>query len=83
MGSTGLVRMSAIQAMLMACAPGHRIEPREHRHWVYYAGKVYRGLPMGKHGHRRNVEIEIGHVRSLVRFLGIDTKCARKHLEEL
>ena len=69
--------------MLDECAPGAGIEAKKHRHWVRYAGKTYRGLPLGRHGRRENPEIEIGHVRQLIRFLGIDEECARQAIPAL
>ena len=74
--------MSAIRTMLEACAPGFRIEEKLHRNWVRYKGKTFPGLPKGEHG-KGDPEIEIGHVRKLIRFLGIDQSCAEKHLPTL
>lgn len=70
--------------MLDACAPGSRIEQKLHHFWVFMpnTGPVYRGLPLGKHGTRRNPEIEIGHVRRMARSLGI-LECAQEQIENL
>ncbi len=77
------VRMAEIVAMLNACADGHEIQTTDHHHWILFNGKTFRRIPLGKHGHRRNVEVEIGHVRSMVRHLGIDSGCAKKHITTL
>lgn len=37
---------------------------------------IYRGLPLGAHGKRSNPEIQIGHVRHMIREFGIDLECA-------
>jgi hypothetical protein len=71
-----VVRLDDVFLMLDRCAAGHtRRASREY--WrVTYNGKTYRALPLGSHGRRHNPEIESGHVRSLVRHLGIDRACA-------
>jgi hypothetical protein len=80
MASTGLVSLKEIEEMLAACAPGARIEAKVHHNWVHYNGLTYRGLPRGAHGHRRNPEIQVGHVRKMARHLGI-LDCAKRHLD--
>jgi hypothetical protein len=82
MGSTGLVTLKEIRKMLDDCAPGAIIESKLHHNWVRYAGKTYRGLPLGKHGARHNPEIEVGHVKRMARFFEI-LDCARKSLPAL
>jgi len=62
--------------MLGVCAQGYRIEMKLHFRWVYLNGLIYRTLP--KHD-----EIEMGHVRKMIRFLGIDPDCAKKNLAAL
>lgn len=77
-----VVRLDDVWAMLRACAPGCRPKETDH-HWaVTYQGKTYRRLPLGSHGRRHNPEIEAGHVRQMVRFLGIED-CARRRLPDL
>lgn len=66
--------------MLRACAPGHNVHEETHHYWVYFRDKSYRNLPKGEHG-KRDPEIEIGHIRKMIRNLHIDEECARKHLE--
>ena len=87
MGSSGVVTLEQIIAMLEACAPGYEREEKEHHHWVRYNGRVYWRLPKGAHRHRGarsgRAEIEIGHVRKMVRFLDIDSDCAAQHLPAL
>lgn len=82
MVSSGLVPLKAIRKMLDACAPGARIVAKKHRNWVLYKGLTFRGLPLGEHGRRENPEIEIGHVKTMARHLGI-LDCARRLLPQL
>lgn len=76
MPTSGLITLKEISEMLDACAPGARIEPRKHRFWVYYNGLIFRNLPLGPHGNRRNPEIEVGWVKRMARHLGI-LECAK------
>ena len=55
--------------MLDDCAEGYSIRISVHHRRVTYNDKIYPSFP--KHD-----EIELGHVRSLVRHLGIDKDCA-------
>lgn len=68
--------------MLQQCAPGYEKEAKTHNWHVKYSGKTYPTLPLGPHGRRQNPDIEIGHVRSMIRFFGIED-CAKKHLKQL
>jgi len=61
-----------IKRMLESCAPGHSIRLATHSRVVTYNGKVYRALP-------KYDNIELGHIRKMVRHLGIDRECAAKH----
>ena len=78
MGSFGTVPLRTVKKLLQECAEGSELKRKKHRYWVLYNGKTYRGLPLGQHG--KKTEIEIGHLRSMVRFLGIDTDCAAKFI---
>jgi len=82
MTPAGLVTFKALREMLDACAPGARIVPKEHRNWVLYNGLTFRGLPLGEHGHRKNPEIQVGHIRKMARHLGI-LDCAKRHIQLL
>jgi len=68
--------------MLDTCAPGHVFTEKLHHYWVTFSGKTYTTLPKGSHSDRGQrsgqAEIEIGHVRKIVRFLEIDKACARR-----
>lgn len=66
------VPQSAVFRMLDECAPGHTKRRATHCWLVGYRGKTYRSLP-----DYRN--IELGFVRKMVRFLGIDRECAAGH----
>ena len=79
MTSSGTVRLSSIFEMLNHCAKGYERKESKHYNIITYREKAYRNFPKGYHG-EKNPEIEKGHVRKLIRFLGIDEDCARKHL---
>lgn len=53
---------------------------KEHRHWVRYNGRTYRGLPKGGHG---KLEVKIGTIEQMVTYLRIDTTCAQKQIASL
>ncbi len=78
----GQIRLKLVWKMLKKCAPGYERVQKTHNWRVTWQGKAYYRLPLGSHGHRRNAEVEIGHVRSLVRYLGIE-ECAERELEQL
>ena len=82
MATRGQVRLKNILKMLRKCAPGYTFEEKTHLHWVRYQGRTFR-LPQGKHGVGNNAEIEIGHVRGLVKHLDIDPDCAKRQLPQL
>ena len=65
--------------MLDACAPGYAIVEKPHKYWVLYNGRTFRALPKGKQG-SDNPEIERGHIKKMIRALGIDQEHARKFL---
>lgn len=82
MGSKGMIRLSAVFEMLDLCAPEHVRVAKTH-HWrITFAGRTYPTLPLGKHGHRRDPEIERGHVRKLIRHFGLED-CAKQILPDL
>ena len=68
--------------MLGICAPSAKIiEFGDHRYAVKFNGKIYPGLPKGKHGVKpQRSEIKIGKVRHMIDLLGIDRECAFKQL---
>jgi hypothetical protein len=66
------VAYSTIVRMLDNCAAGYTIRRSTHGRVVEFKGKVFRDLP-------KYDDIEIGHVRKMVRNLGIDQACARKY----
>lgn len=65
--------------MLSECARGYTITRKKHRYWVTYKSTTFRGLSTGEHGSKA-ADVQIGLVRSLVRYLDIDLDCAKKHL---
>lgn len=83
MNSFGQVALKDIWRMLDDCAPGHTRKAREHNHLIRFAGRTFSSLPLGKHGKRENPEIEVGHVKQMVRQLAIDLDCVKRHLPQL
>ena len=65
------VRFKNVLKMLDDCAPGYTIRLATHSRVVQYRGKTDRNLP-------KFDEIELGHLRSMARHLGIK-ECAAKH----
>ena len=61
-----------VKRMLDDCAPGYTIRLANHSRVVTYNGKVYRALPKHK-------TIELGHIHKMIRYLGINQTCAKKH----
>ncbi|MBI5486271.1 MAG: hypothetical protein HY905_02945 [Deltaproteobacteria bacterium] len=82
MPSSGTVALLAIWAMLDACAPGHTRRQRVHNWLIRWGDRAYPRLPVGEHGRRQNPEIEVGHVKQMVRLFGIE-ECAKRFLERL
>jgi hypothetical protein len=80
--SSGTVPLQDVWDMLGACAPGHTKKATKHNWVVYYNGLTYHRLPLGEHGSRNNPGIQIGHVKSMARHLGI-LECAKQHIERL
>jgi hypothetical protein len=66
------VAYSDILRMLEKCAVGSNVRLATHSRVVSYNGKVFRDLPKFQN-------IELGHIRKMVRHLGIDPDCAKKH----
>jgi hypothetical protein len=66
------VRYADVLKMLETCAPGFSLRLATHSRVVSYAGKVYRKLP-------KFDDIELGHIRKMVRHLGIAQECAKSH----
>lgn len=62
--------------MLEACAPGDTIRLATHSRVVKYNGKVFPSLP-------KRENLEMGYIRKLIRTLGIDPACAKKHIPGL
>jgi hypothetical protein len=69
--------------MLDECAPGHTKKGREHNWFITWNGRSHWRLPRGEHGARKNPDIEIGHVKNLVRQLQIPEDCVAKQLPQL
>lgn len=75
------VKLNDIWSMLDDCAKNHTRKASREYWAITFNGKTYRSLPLGPHGRRENPDTEAGHVRSLIRHLGISRECAEKHLD--
>jgi hypothetical protein len=73
---SALVGYDVVTKMLEDCAKGHNIFLADHFRRVLFNKKTYPSLPKAK-------EIEIGHIRSMVRHLEINQECATKHIPGL
>jgi len=71
-----VVSFAQVSRMLATCAPGHAVRMATHSRVVTYLGKVYLRLP-------KFDQIELGHVRKMVRYLGIDRDCATSCIPNL
>jgi hypothetical protein len=67
-----VVSLDEVWAALNQCAKGWTANPSKEYWRVYYKGKTYYRLPLGKHGKRVNPEVEAGHVRTMARLFGIE-----------
>lgn len=83
MGSLGQVPLKQVWAMLDECAPGHTRKARVHNYCINYRDRSYPSFPLGPHGKRENPSIEIGHVKKMVRYLGLDPECVGRLLPQL
>jgi len=68
--------------MLDACAPGYERRERVHNWLVTYGQLSFPRLPRDTHNKRRDPDIQIGHVRQMVKLFGI-LDCAKKYIEQL
>ena len=67
------VSFDDVLRMLKECAPGFTWRLATHSRVICYNGRVFRAFP--KHSH-----IELGHIRKMVRYLGIDRTCVAKYI---
>ena len=82
MATHGLIAWKKIAKMLNECARGWREEAKIHKKWIYFGNFEPFKLPLGEHGKRDNPDIQVGHVRGLVRHFDI-AECAEGELEQL
>lgn len=68
--------------MLDDCARGYTKTETQHNWRVSFGASTYPNLSKGKHGARRNPEIQIGQIKQMVRLFGIQD-CAKRHIERL
>jgi len=71
-----LIAQSLVKDMTEKCAPGSTWTPGTHSFKVKYDGRCYPSLP-------KHQDIEIGHIRKMVRHLQIDRKCATAQIPAL
>ena len=62
--------------MLKACAPGFSWADSTHFRVISWNGQTYHAFP-------KLDNIEIGHIRKMVRTLGISKECANRHIPKL
>ena len=77
MVSSGQVSFRKISEILDRCAPDHITKDTTHKRFVYFGGKMA-VLPRGPHGRRKKYDIEIGHVKQLIRLFNL-CDCVRTH----
>jgi hypothetical protein len=65
--------------MLDECASGYTYREGKHNYHVRWRDRIFVRLSTGEHG-RSDPEIQIGHVRGLVRQLAIEWECAKRHI---
>jgi hypothetical protein len=82
MTSSGTVPLKKIWAMLDECAPGWKKIERTHNWVVQYNQITFPRLPKGDHGARNNPDIQVGHVKQMVRLFQI-VPCAQKKIPTL
>jgi hypothetical protein len=61
-----------VKKMLDECAPGYTLRLATHSRVIKYNSKVFPSFP-------KFDSIELGHIHKMVRHLGIDKDCAKKH----
>ena len=59
-----------------ACAPGWRPKPYTHNSCIMYGKRTFPSFP--KHD-----RVDVGHIKRMIKHLGIDMDCARQHLKVL
>lgn len=70
------VPLDTVLKLLEECAVGHSIRPTTHFFIVTFNGKSFPTLPTYKN-------TELGHIRSMVRALGINKECANQYIPRL
>jgi hypothetical protein len=68
--------------MLADCAPGHAVKRRDHNFCVTFRGRSFPQLPTGAHG-SKDPEIQLGHVRQMVRQLELAADCVNRSFPDL
>lgn len=79
MSSNGCAPLSDIFKMLDNCASCHTRKAGDHYWTVKFKGKIYYTLPKGKYS-SKYPDVEIGHIKKLIKHLSIDEGCAKKYL---
>ena len=77
MVSSSQVSSRKISEILDRCAPGYTTKDTTHKRFVYFDGKMA-VLPRGPHGRRKKYDVEIGHVKQVIRLFNI-SDCVREH----
>jgi len=73
MASVGQVPQEKVWDMLNGCAPGWTCKETEHAFKIMWERRTYPSFPKHK-------QVDIGHVRKMIRHLEIPKECTEKHL---
>lgn len=80
--SRGGAPVSAVFAMLDRCASGYKVRPKEHRIWILFGAKTYRGLPKGGHS-ERDYTVPPSTIRQIQRFFDLDPDCVEECIPQV
>ena len=69
------VALDEVWSMLDKCLAGYERKASKEYWTIKHQGRSYRRIPIGPHGRKNKVQVEAGHIRSLVRFFEI-RECA-------
>ena len=76
MASAGQVPQKKIWDMLDECAPGWNKNETDHFICLRWKSRTYPSFP-------KHPQVDIGHIRKMVRELGVDKACSQKQIEAL
>ena len=75
------VKLKQVFTMLRFRAHGATWELKLHHYWVTFKGNTFTGLPKGPGGGADlEAKVKCGHIRKMIRALGIDADCAKNYV---